>query len=208
MPTDWVRSGQHKLLADAQTIKLRELIIERLAISVPDKLSDLDARSWYAITRQIHAAVAAAGRATRVETFNGNYGLNRGLFSAVLAVAGLVLLSRTISEWAAGVLVLLAGLAAFRMHRFAKHYGRELFVQFLASFEFRVGKLGGRTGQGRPQAGRSRTLDAARQKTRWSEAESGGLTDSALETSDGGHGTAVRAGSGDRGPVGGQGSAV
>jgi hypothetical protein len=78
----------------------------------------------------------------------------------------------------------------------------------IASFEFRVGKLGGRTGQGRPQAGRSRTLDAARQKTRWSEAESGGLTDSALETSDGGHGTAVRAGSGDRGPVGGQGSAV
>jgi hypothetical protein len=32
--------------------------------------------------------------------------------------------------------------------------------------------------------------DAARQKTRW-KAESGGVTDSALEASDGGHGTAV-----------------
>ncbi|MBL8809844.1 MAG: hypothetical protein JNM43_06665, partial [Planctomycetaceae bacterium] len=88
-------------------------------------------KAWYGITRQIYAAVSAAGRAGRVDTFNGNYGLNRGLAASLLTIAILVLFTGR-SNWPYSVGLLLGAIAAlYRMHRFARHYARELFVQFL-----------------------------------------------------------------------------
>ena len=131
MPTDWIRSGKKDLLASAQSQKLRLVIQERLGLSLPENLSDLTSGAWYGVTRQVYAAVAGAGRATRIDTFNGNYGLHRGLFAAALLVAGLSLIVPAASKFTTALLVGVAALASFRMHRFAKHYARELFVQFL-----------------------------------------------------------------------------
>lgn len=131
MPTDWIRSGKKHLLAPAQLQKLHTVIQARLGLSLPENLEDLTSGAWYGITRQVYAAIAGAGRATRVDTFNGNYGLHRGLFAAALLIACLSLISPVTSEFMTGLLVGIAVLASSRMHRFAKHYARELFVQFL-----------------------------------------------------------------------------
>jgi hypothetical protein len=131
MPTDWIRSGTGDLLAPSQLQKLRAMIQDRLMLQLPENLSELKVSAWYGITRQIYAAVAAAGRAGRIDTFNGNYGLHRGLLSAALLVACMSFVSARGSPSVAVALFVIALLAALRMHRFAKHYGRELFVQFL-----------------------------------------------------------------------------
>ncbi len=130
-PTDWIRSGKHDLIASSQ----RELLQNRVRQMMGNNLFELNASlgvgQWYSIVRQIYAAVAAADRAKRVDVFNGNYGLCRGIASSLLVI----LIAFTIMNWGAWkvmlILAVLFCVAIYRMHRFGVHYGRELFVQFL-----------------------------------------------------------------------------
>lgn len=130
MPTDWVRTSPTRLLSSAQAAALPVAIAEQLKIGHMDPSATTETQ-WYAITRQINAAVEAAGRGSRIQTFNGNYGLNRGIASGLLIVLSVALAVPPINGAVLGGLLIAIGLAALRMHRFGKHYGRELFVQFL-----------------------------------------------------------------------------
>lgn len=130
LPTDWLRTKPHRLLSRDQTETLQPRARERLSVPHLD-IGKATKREWYAVTRQIHADVSGAGRSARVEIFNGNYGLHRGLAAALLCVA----IAATLAEprrFDVGIVAAVgSGLALIRMHRFGIHYARELFVQFL-----------------------------------------------------------------------------
>ena len=83
-----------------------------------------------AIVREVYSVVAAGGKAARIDTFNGNYGLSRGLAASllVLLVTAIVLAK---GLYVIAALVALLFLALQRMHRFGKHYALELFIQYL-----------------------------------------------------------------------------
>lgn len=131
MPSDWPRSGSHTLIAPHQSSQLEERV--RTLLHQPDfKLSSTNRRDWYSIVRQVYAAVAGDGRAARVDVFNGNYGLCRGLAASFLALIPSVALIQWPGWGVVAGLGLAAGIALYRMHRFGVHYGREVVVQFLA----------------------------------------------------------------------------
>lgn len=131
MPTDWIRSGKHKLIADSQRQALTTHFHGKLNLKGCSKLEETSRSDWSGITRQIYAAVAAAGRSERVDRFNGNYGLNRGIAAALVIISALTFAFRPV-HWPLGILMFLGvGLALFRMHDFGKRYASELFVQFL-----------------------------------------------------------------------------
>jgi hypothetical protein len=131
MPTDWVRSDRGHLLSPSQRSALEQQLPKKLALEGSFSFSAVSAKQWFAVSRQVYAAVAAATRSSRVDTFNGNYGLNRGLAAAFL-VLGIVTLIQSRANWPYALgLAIAAALALFRMHRFGRHYARELFVQFL-----------------------------------------------------------------------------
>ena len=46
-----------------------------------------DRKKWWPISRQIYADVAKNGKPDRIDTFNGNYGLTRGLTASGLVLA-------------------------------------------------------------------------------------------------------------------------
>jgi len=130
MPTNWLRTKPARLLAEQQISLLQERLRKQPGLA-SFEITSSSLSDWHAITRQIYAAVAGAGRASRVDMFNGNYGLNRGLAAGLLAVLAL-LPTQTTMDWRLVVCVLVgAALALYRMHRFARHYARELFIQFL-----------------------------------------------------------------------------
>lgn len=130
MPTDWMRSKSDRLLAPSQFAALEKLIDERLGLEGID-IAQTTKGQWYSITRQIYAEVAGSGRASRIDVLNGNCGLNRGI-AAGLFVVLVVAIAKAPVNWAfAGGAGVAAALALYRMHRFARHYARELFVQFL-----------------------------------------------------------------------------
>ena len=104
-------------------------VLEREA-RVPHETSQLSTSERLAIVREVYSVVAAAGRSGRVDMFNGNYGLLRGLAASFLVLIGAALVLG--HGWiAAGRLGILFLLAAQRMHRFSNYYALELFVQYL-----------------------------------------------------------------------------
>ncbi|HZP00482.1 MAG TPA: hypothetical protein VFD30_09330 [Terriglobia bacterium] len=131
MPTDWIRTGRGSLLSEPQAKALHEHLGSRLKLQLPASMREISAKAWMGVTRQVYAAVAAQGRAGRIDTFNGNYGLNRGIVSSLLVLSALAIVSHC-AYWRQALLCLaIAAVALSRMHRFGKHYARELFIQFL-----------------------------------------------------------------------------
>lgn len=83
-----------------------------------------------AIVREVYSAVASAGKAARVDTFNGNFGLTRGMAAAIIIIlVGAVVAHKSLDIEA--VLVVMFLLAFYRMQRFGRLYAVELFTQFL-----------------------------------------------------------------------------
>lgn len=130
-PSDWPRTRNKFLLTDDQTAKLETRTRKLLDLDPSTTISTLSKREWSAITRQIYAVVQSANKSQRIDTFNGNYGMFRGIGSAFLLCSVLSLFTLP-QGWK--VLVVFLGctvIAFYRMHRFGVHYARELFVQFL-----------------------------------------------------------------------------
>ena len=128
MPSDWVTRTQTSLLSGPQIDLLEKKVRTRLGITVA-KIRGLDPKIWWPISRQIYADVAKNGKTERIDTFNGNYGLTRGLAAASFALA---CIAASQMKWsiALGLLVLTA-VYDYRAYRFGVHYARELYLQFL-----------------------------------------------------------------------------
>ncbi len=140
MPSDWIRTRAHHLLGDTQLQSLPGKLASELNIHTTLDAQNLSARDWYSITRQVYAEVSAQSRNNRVDSFNGNYGLNRGIASALLIGLVLLLIVHGLAYWQI-ILALIVGIvvALYRVHRFGVLYARELFVQFL---QLRKGERG------------------------------------------------------------------
>jgi hypothetical protein len=128
MPTDWVTHEKTSLLSEQQITQLETKIRTRLGLTL-DKLRGLDRKAWFPISRQIYADVNKNGKPDRIDTFNGMYGLNRGLAAASLAIAVVSFIMHKSGYGTA--LLILAGGYWYRAYRFGVHYGREMYLQFL-----------------------------------------------------------------------------
>jgi len=130
MPSNWVKRGNQKILANEQ----RKLLTQKVSELHPeiDNLEQVDDKEWYSLTREIYAIVKAADRAARIDAFNRNYGLLRGVAVSFLVTTAGALFVINLCKWKIYVaLAVCTVLAVYRMHRFAVIYARELFVQFI-----------------------------------------------------------------------------
>lgn len=129
MPTDWVTNAAGTSLLSASQIEaLAAKANARLSVKI-NQIPGMDRKTWFSISRQIYADVAKNGKPERIDTFNGNYGLNRGLAAATLALAVV-----SIAEGQLGIAAAFAVVAVvygYRAFRFGRYYAREMYVQFL-----------------------------------------------------------------------------
>lgn len=129
MPSVWLVKKETALISNTQRENLPKKIQARLGLAVSEIIG-MDGKQWFPITRQIYADIDRNGKRDRLEAFNGNYGLNRGLAAGCLALACLAFVE---GSWQFGVgLLVFSAVYACRAYRFALHYGRELYVQFLS----------------------------------------------------------------------------
>lgn len=144
MPTDWLRNPKQKLISPEQLKIVEGKIPTLLHTTLTRGIPGSSKSTWRGLTRQMYAAVQGSGRNSRVDTFNGNFGLMRGTVSA-----GLIIFVSTIEMglsherrvliWTS-VMILLAG---YRMQKFALLYARELFAQFAQLSDATEGKVSG-----------------------------------------------------------------
>jgi hypothetical protein len=129
MPSDWVtRANGTSLLTKAQIDAVAAKVRSRLGCAI-DQIPGTDRKTWFPISRQIYADVMKNGKPERIDTFNGNYGLNRGLGASMLGLTIFSLLQGQ-RGFALGFLIL-ACVYAYRAYRFGRYYARELYLQFL-----------------------------------------------------------------------------
>lgn len=127
MPSDWVTKQQSSLLSTQQIAALETKVASRFGVNVT--LPGLGRKVWWPISRQVYADVGKNGKVERIDTFNGNYGLNRGLSAACVALA---VVAATQTQWHVVIgFFILAVVFAYRAYRFGVHYARELYLQFL-----------------------------------------------------------------------------
>lgn len=132
-PSDWPLSNKGALLSSEQRKQLQGRIQKELGFPEFTFDQSRTSKEWHPVFRQIYAVVRAAGRDERAHTFNGNYGMFRGVAAAAFVIAIAALLAKGFHAWPLALTFSIAGaLAVARMHRFAKHYATETFVQFLS----------------------------------------------------------------------------
>jgi hypothetical protein len=130
MPSDWIVGPEPRLLSSAQIAKVEALIAERFGLILPP-FAELTPKTWYPIFRQIYSDVEKHGKPGRGDTFNGIYGLNRGLCASSLALAVTILIKAP-AQWAMSLGLLgVSAVFLYRMQRFGVHYAREIYNQFL-----------------------------------------------------------------------------
>jgi hypothetical protein len=87
-------------------------------------------KDWKRLLAQVRTSIYVSKRASRLEVFNAKYGLMRGVLAAVF-VAAIVMAFRyrpPEAYYVYGSLLLIAVLAAWRMHRFSLNYALEFFA--------------------------------------------------------------------------------
>jgi hypothetical protein len=130
MPTNWIVGMRPRLLSPEQIVRLEVAINKRLGLTIKP-LRDFNESIWSPICRQIDTDVETHCKTSRVETFNGNYGLNQGLCAAMLALALGGFLIEPKRWFISLMFAALSAVYLYRMHRFGVHYARELYNQFL-----------------------------------------------------------------------------
>jgi hypothetical protein len=127
LPTDWITGTSTTLLSSSQVDLVEKKVQTRLGLT--EKVRGLDPKVWWPISRQIYADIAKNGKPDRIDTFNGMYGLNRGLAAATFALA---CVAAAQGKWSIALaLIALTAVYDYRAYRFGIHYGRELYLQFL-----------------------------------------------------------------------------
>src|SRR5262249_48759309 len=128
MPSDWVTRPNTNLISPQQLALLEQRVRARLGITIVS-VQGLERRVWRPISRQVYVDVLPNGKPDRIDTFNGNYGLNRGLAGSCLTLAVIAALQ---ADWVtASLLLVLSAVYIYRAYRFGVHYARELYLQFI-----------------------------------------------------------------------------
>jgi hypothetical protein len=89
----------------------------------------LDRTIWFPISRQLNSDVAGHVKPDRIDTFNRNYGLNRGLAAACFLLACIAAIQE--SWLPCALLAVLSAVYVYRAYRFGVHYARDLYLQSL-----------------------------------------------------------------------------
>jgi hypothetical protein len=128
MPTNWVTKSETTLISGQQRELLEKRMSSRLGIKVND-IRGINSQVWWPISRQLYSEVVRHGKPERIDIFNGNYGLNRGLAAACFLLACVSALEQR--WWPCTFLAFATAIYGYRAYRFAIHYGRELYLEFL-----------------------------------------------------------------------------
>ena len=129
-PTEWIWNDENRrILTQAQRDKVFEKASRVLGVTVVD-VKALKPSERRAVVSHIYTLLSKSGRTGRIDSFNGTYGLLRGTATASVVLSLLNILGQCARDRAL-LWGFIGAVALYRMHRFAQHYARELFLQFL-----------------------------------------------------------------------------
>jgi hypothetical protein len=128
-PTDRVRTA--KIFPETVRTSLKRRLKETGMIESSEDIGRLTLLEWKELVREIYTYVSTRKLTRRVDIFNAQYSMNRGIAAGLMALVAIQLYKSQFSNW--GIDLVLFGcvaLAAYRMHFYRIEYAGELFRQF------------------------------------------------------------------------------
>jgi len=118
-------------------VREREAIEERLQagklIKPGQHLVELAPSDWRGITRRMYLELENQKALRRVDLFNAQYGMNRGIAAGFIALAVLVIIHAGLAAWRIELtLAACTALACYRMERFSRYYASELLRGYIS----------------------------------------------------------------------------
>lgn len=133
-PSANFRKDGRDLLSKRQLDRMQTKLRLAGMLDPAEELASVPEDDWQTLSREVYAFLGARKMTARIDTFNAEYGMNRGVASAFVALVILLAVETNWVHWRLMLLLLAcAGLAVYRMERFWRYYAKELCTQFLAA---------------------------------------------------------------------------
>ena len=137
-----------KVLGGGEYERLQEKLHETGILDNARAIADLSAKEWWGTTRQIHAFLEGRKLTNRVEVFNAQFGMNRGIATAFLIILATTVARFGTRPWRIELLLAACAVVSlYQMHKFSPHYAQNLFRAFLTGPEKAVGALSPEAGE-------------------------------------------------------------
>jgi hypothetical protein len=131
-PTDRAIKSCCKLIHVREQHALQERLQSNKLIQPDEQLTDLQPSDWKGITRRMYLDLQNRTATRRVDLFNAQYGMNRGIAAGFVALAVMVILQVGLAAWRIElILAACAALACYRMERFSRYYTGELLRGYI-----------------------------------------------------------------------------
>jgi hypothetical protein len=131
-PTDSaIRSGCD-LIHTREQKALQERLQANRFIGADECLADLAPRDWKGLTRRMYIELENRKATRRIDLFNAQYGMNRGIAAGFIALVALVIFNAGLAAWRIElILAACTALACYRMERFSRYYTGELLRGYI-----------------------------------------------------------------------------
>lgn len=135
-PTERARKESGGILTRREQNGVQQELIRLHILAANESIGGLAREDWWGVTRRVYTHIERRGVTRRIDVFNAQYGMNRGIAAGIIILICIVQVRFGFNYWKLQ-LVLIAGalLAFYRMGRFSRYYATELFRQFLVSSE-------------------------------------------------------------------------
>ena len=133
-PTERARKRRSAVLTAREQEAVQNKLRTLEMIGALEEIGSLKSADWRSLCRRLYTYVEARAMTRRIDIFNAQYGMNRGIAAGFVVLIGMLILRCSFSLWR--IELILAGcasLAVYRMDRFSRYYATELFSQFLTA---------------------------------------------------------------------------
>jgi hypothetical protein len=101
-----------------------------------EAIQQLEGERWWGVTRQIDSFLEGRKLTERVQLFNAQFGMNRGVAVAFLIILAMTIMNFGTRQWKIELLLAVcSAVSIYRMHTFSLHYAQRLFRTFLTAPE-------------------------------------------------------------------------
>jgi hypothetical protein len=133
-PTDRARKSSGNVLTSREQDAVQDKLRGVEMIGAQEEIRSLKTGDWWSLGRRIYSYVEARAMIRRIDVFNAQYGMNRGIAAGFVALIIMLIIRSGFTLWRTELILAgCAALAVYRMDRFSRYYASELFRQFLVA---------------------------------------------------------------------------
>lgn len=133
-PTDCAIRPGNMLMHAREHQAVQDKLQAKGIIKSDERLADLSPGDWKGITRRMYLDLENRKSTRRIDVFNAQYGMNRGIAAGFIALVAMVMFHAGLVAWRMElILAVCAALACYRMERFSRYYTGELLRGYIAA---------------------------------------------------------------------------